>query len=156
MDSPVDPAFKVFTHCSICSEHRSECNCEACEGCGQVEFCICNEDKTTECDCKTLSTHKNLVCDCSCTYCIGQRLEFQERIESGSIPSPWCSCDFKQKEDGFTCNCTCEQCAIGNCQYSFNLETQGKCPNCGVSWDILDNYGFCSRRCMVGYDTTHD
>ena len=141
----------IFTNCVVCSELRNNCNCKPCDNCGIIEFCICSDiDKIySNCICKTHTIYENLVCDCSCPNCIGQRLDFQGRIQSGAIPLPWCNCEWTQIGDGITCTCTCTKCSNNECHLSISDEE--KCPNCDTLTNSYENYGFCSRSCMVEY-----
>ena len=139
---------RVFQYCVVCDDKKDECNCQPCSKCGIIEFCICEDLKMIiglECSCENHTNQDNLTCDCPCSKCIGQRLDFKERINSGEIPLPYCLCDWSHLSGNFQCTCTCLKCSGNFCEYIY------KCPNCGTKADIDDNDGFCSRYCAVEY-----
>lgn len=160
----------VFTHCTVCASPREDCDCEACPGCGQREFCCCSpRTPSYHCPCDHEKRHNDLACDCPCARCIGLRLDFQDRIAHGAIRQPFCVCDLYPHDD-MVCDCACQECVDSRRNYQnirsnpYWQETEDSmedsmednmiyiCQGCGANMgnDPGDWQGlFCSRSCAV-------
>jgi hypothetical protein len=115
METTIDP--NVFDSCIKCGDLRNQCACIPCDGCGLIEFCICDEydvDNLCLCDNSGHSVYDIMICDCPCAKCIGDRLDFQERITLGFVPLPFCLCELTfNGQDQKGCHCTCDKCFSG-------------------------------------------